>query len=985
MTETLAKDTLSGTPLAQRLAAPEKGKAKGKGEAEQPHLATLLQENRALSALVKRAPPAGALLARIADGSPFLWQLCESDPERLLRLLEGDPQTARDALLAEARAAADGEEVDEAHVMRRLRKLKAEMALLLALADLGGVWDVPVVTAALSDFADAAISAGLRFLLREAAGRGKIALPDLADPEQGCGLTVLAMGKHGARELNYSSDIDLIVFYDRQNAPLDEDDAPPFYIRLVQHLVRILQERTEDGYVFRTDLRLRPDPGSTPVAISVEAALSYYETVGQNWERAAMLKARPAAGDARVGEEVLHALVPFIWRKHLDYAAIADIHAMKRQIQMHRGHGAVAIEGHNVKLGRGGIREIEFFVQTQQLVAGGRIPDLRVRGTEAALAALVEHNWIDEKTRDDLVRAYRFLRSVEHRIQMVADEQTHMLPEDRDSMERLARFAGFDSRDAFARALQAELECVQEHYSHLFEDAQPLAASSGSLVFTGEEDDPETLDTLHRMGFREPSMVAGLVRAWHHGRVVATRSARARELLTELIPALLDAMTRTSDPDSALRAFDRVLARQPAGIEFFSLLRSNPGFLGLLADVLGTAPRLADLVGRRPHVLDAVLEADFFSALPDEELVRERLDQTLNEARSYEDVLDRARIFAQEHKVLIGVRVLSGAITAERAGEAFAKLADLLIERVHAAAEAEMVRAHGTVPGGRSTILAMGKLGGREMTFASDLDLILIYDHPDDVTSSEGGRELAPSQYYARLTQRIVSALSAPTAEGTLYEVDFRLRPSGHSGPLATRFSAFQRYQREEAWTWEHMALTRARPISGDGAFRAEVEAEVAEVLTAEHERKKLAKDVRDMRRTLAVEKGEDDPWELKTAVGGLIDLEFIAQFLQLAHGHAHPEILSTTTIRVFEAAAHAKLLAQEDYELLRAATRLQHDLTQLLRLCLSESFDPKTAGAGLLALLARAGGDPDFAALSSELKDTQKGVRKLFTKLVTA
>ncbi len=951
------------------------------GETGQKKLIELLGAHSDLDGIVRGRAEAMAVMAGVAEGSSYLWQLIAVDPARACRLLGDDPEKSRDRLLSDVRTLADGD-VDEAGLMSALRKAKQEMALLVALADLGGVWDVPVVTAALADLADASISATVRFLLRAEIASGKFR-HDPADPEKGSGLIVLAMGKHGARELNYSSDIDLIVFYDRDSAPLREDVEPaPFFVRLVQRLARIMQERTADGYVFRTDLRLRPDPGSTQVAVSVGAALSYYESVGQNWERAAMLKARPCAGDLAAGEAFLKELTPFIWRKHLDYAAIADIHAMKRQIHVHRGHGAIAVEGHNLKLGRGGIREIEFFVQTQQLVAGGRNPALRMRGTEEALAALRREGWIGDETERELVVAYRFLRELEHRLQMVADEQTHSLPQAADAMERFAHFAGYDGRDAFAAALEMQLEQVQSHYVDLFENAPALDVSAGSLVFTGDEDDPETLATLRNLGFTDPVQASSLIRGWHHGRVPATRSARARELLTELVPALLAAVGRTSEPNFALLTFDRVLSQLSAGVELFAILRSNPGFLGLLADALGTAPNLAGTIAKRPHILDAVLEPAFFSRLPTDEELFTRLDRMLGEARDYEDVLNRARIFGQEQRVLIGMRVLSGTIGADRAGAAFARLADVLITRLHTAVQAEMAKTYGSIPGGRSTVMAMGKLGGREMTAASDLDLILIYEHPDDA-SSDGERPLHPSQYYARLTQRLVAALSAPTGEGTLYEVDLRLRPSGHSGPLATRLKAFQSYQATEAWTWEHMALTRGRAVAGDIDFKHEVEAAIVGILTRERDVKKIAADVRDMRRKLAAEKGENNPWDIKFAKGGLVDLEFLAQYLQLVHADTHPEILSTSTFTVLETVHAAGLVSTEDWELLGRAAQLQHDLTQVLRLCLSGPFEPEKAGEGVKSLLARAGGAPDFPTLDAELRDVQQSVRQVFERLL--
>ena len=412
-----------------------------------------VSEANALKALFTAHKTVATLLQSLSESSPFLWELASSEPERLLRLLSCDPEPHLAALLADnGRAVAASE--DEAEAMRLLRRMKAEAALLIALADIGGVWPVMRATRALTDLADTAVDAAARFALAEAARAGRLKPKDKSQPQLGSGLIVLAMGKMGAYELNYSSDIDLIVFYDPSAPAVPEDAAhAALFVRITQRLVKLLQERNGDGYVFRTDLRLRPDPASTGIAISTAAALAYYESVGQNWERAALIKARACAGDIAAGEAILHELAPFVWRKYLDYAAVADVYAMKRQINAYRGHGEIAVEGHNIKLGRGGIREIEFFAQTQQLIAGGRNPLLRDRDTLTTLDRLAADRWIDQAACDDMKAAYVFLRTVEHRLQMVNDEQTQVLPGERAELERFARFLGYKDRDAFAKVL----------------------------------------------------------------------------------------------------------------------------------------------------------------------------------------------------------------------------------------------------------------------------------------------------------------------------------------------------------------------------------------------------------------------------------------------------------------------------------------------------------------------------------------------------
>jgi glutamate-ammonia-ligase adenylyltransferase len=862
--------------------------------------------------------------------------------------------------------------------------MKAEAALLIALADIGGAWEIMRVTHALTEVADTAVGAAADYLLAGAARAGWLAPKDLARPSDGAGYIVLAMGKMGAHELNYSSDIDLIVLYDPAAAALPPGAEPgALYIRITRDLIRLLQQRTPDGYVFRVDVRLRPDPASTQIAISLPAALDYYESRGQTWERAAMIKARPCAGDRVAGEAALHALAPFIWRKHLDFAAVADVHAMKSQVHAFRGHGAIAVEGHNVKLGRGGIREIEFFAQTQQLIAGGRHPALRGRETLATLATLAERSFIDAEAQQSLDAAYRFLRETEHRLQMVADEQTHTLPAERDGVERFARFLGYASRDAFAAALLAQLNTVQRHYAALFENAPAQNAERRGLVFAGESDGRETLDRLALMGFRRPVEASAAVRRWLAGAPRGLRGDAARGLIGELAPLLIDEFARSDNPDAALVAFDRFVGNLHGGTRLLSLLRENPGLMSLFALLLGNAPRLADTLASQPQVIDGLLDPEFFGALPDGERLGVRLTESLGQAGSYEDFLDRVRLFGQEHMFLIGTRVLSGTVSARQAGEAFANLADVIIRSMHGAVNAQFAAVYGRLRGQKSAVIALGKLGGREMTASSDLDLILVYEFDPEHPDSDGERKLHGGQYFARLTQRLVSAMTTQTNYGKLYDVDMRLRPSGRSGPVATSFAAFEGYQRDEAWTWEHLALTRARVVSAPPDLARRLEAAIRSVLCAERDPALLAGDVVEMRRAIAAENPDEQRWDLKYAAGGLIDLEFIAQYLQLAHAAALPGILATSTAAVFDNAARLGVLSVDDAEVLRPAIRLYQDLTQILRLCLPGPLDPKTAGAGLIGLLVRAADVPDFATLDAHVAETQQKVRRCFEKIV--
>ena len=680
---------------------------------------------------------------------------------------------------------------------------------------------------------------------------------------------------------------------------------------MTRDLVRLIDERTADGYVFRTDLRLRPDAGATQIALSTDAALAYYEGMGQNWERAALIKARAAAGDETAARQFLADVQPFIWRRNLDYGAIADIQAMKRQIHAVRGLGGMIIPGHNLKLGTGGIREIEFFAQGQQLILGGRHKNLRNPRTLEALMALEAYGWIEQKALGELSNAYLMLRRLEHRVQMVADEQTHELPEDETDLERLAHFAGFPSRDAFDKTLLPILQCVNGHYTRLFEaDTGGDAARPLHLVVTGDGDDPETLAALAELGFKRAADVLQLIKGWHQGRYPALRSDRARTLLSEMQGSLVTAFASAADPDRAIMSFDQFLAKLPAGVQLFSLLKRNPALLKLLADIMGTGPRLAHALSRSRRLLDAVIDPRTSAVIPDRAELDRLICADIDAASDMQDLLDRARVLGSEQAFLIGVKVLSGEINATQAGHAYAVLAESLIAALAEAVMEEIERAHGRIEGGEAAVIAMGKLGGREMTASSDLDLIVLYDFASAALESDGARPLAPSQYYARFTQRLITALSAPTAEGMLYDVDMRLRPSGQKGPVAAQLSTFRDYQAKEAWTWEHLALTRARVIWASAPFKAKVETAIRETLTRPRDRAKTAADVLDMRTRIIETKGTEQLWDLKQIRGGLVDLEFIAQHLQLVLGPSHPAILDQTTLTVFRRLAEAGLIA---------------------------------------------------------------------------
>lgn len=924
-----------------------------------------------------------AFLQAIFGNSPFLSHCILRNPNFMIRLAEDGPAPCLDSVLVDLR----GNPGDDANqVMERLRVAKGRLALLVAAADIIGLWTVEQVTGALSRFAEAALGAATAHLLCAAANAGDLRLADHENPETGSGLTILGLGKLGAGELNYSSDIDLMVLYDPAVAQYIGRDgahgAQPCFVRMTRQLVRLMQERTAHGYVFRTDLRLRPDPGATPPALSVEAAETYYESLGQNWERAAMIKARPVAGDRTVGEAFVAALVPFIWRKNLDFAAIEDIHSIKRQINAHHGSTTIAVAGHNIKVGRGGIREIEFFAQTQQLIWGGREPDLRCLPTVEALAALAEAGRIDHQAADELTAAYRYLRRVEHRLQMVNDAQTHTMPEDPAEIDALAVFLGYDHGDAFAEALTQRLELVERHYAELFEE-EAVLAPAGNLVFTGTEDDLGTLATLGELGFADGAAVGAVVRGWHHGRYRAVRSTRARELLTELMPTLLGALARTANPDAALHNFNEFLSRLPAGVQLFSLFHARPTLLDLVAEIMGTASRLAERLSHNAGLLDGVLSGDFDAPLPGADALTAELGDMLGQARDFEDVLDISRRWAHDREFQIGVQMLRGQGDADRLGATLADLADAVLRAIKPRVEDAFAEAHGRVPGAGLAVVGLGNLGGREMTISSDLDLTFIYASPEGVRQSDGAKPLLVSHYFARLSQRLINALTALTGEGRLYEIDMRLRPSGSTGPVASEIASFMDYQRQAAWTWEHMALTRARVVAGPDDLAARVEAAIGDILHRPRDPDKLLADVASMRRRMDAEHHMDVPWKTKYVRGGLVDLEFIAEYLQLRHGAEYPHVTAPNTVDAFRRLDDAGLLESDQAAAMISASLLMRRVRGILRLTVDGVQVEHQSSDALRAALVRTGEACDFDDLRDKILAAQDKARHIYARLI--
>ena len=878
------------------------------------------------------------LITGAAGCSPYLNGLLQRDGDWVRGAFD-DPEATLEAELAAIAQMALPD------LSSGLRQAKRRIALLTGLADLGGVWSLEQVTTALSRLADGAVDVALKRLVGAEIARGKVPGQVEADAETAAGMVSIAMGKGGAFELNYSSDIDLICLFDETRfEPDDFHDARAAFVRVTRKMAALLSDLTGDGYVFRTDLRLRPDPSATPVCLSMEAAERYYESVGRTWERAAYIKARASAGDIAAGEGFLKTLTPFVWRKHLDFVAIQDAHHMRLRIREHKGLGGkITLAGHNMKLGRGGIREIEFFTQTRQLIAGGRDASLRCRGTVDGLAALARADWVPDADALVLTDHYRQHREVEHRLQMINDAQTHDLPSSDEGFARLAAFMGVEES-----ALRADLHDRLEEVHSLTE------------------------------GFFAPSEMAptsdfgeNITARWL--TYPALRSDRAVTIFERVKPHLLDALQEAAKPDEALLAFDGFLAGLPAGVQVFSLFEANPKLTQLIVDIAATAPVLAQYLGRNASVFDAVIGGDFFSEWPGHDGLLAALTAILRQASDYEACLDAARRWQKEWHFRIGVHHLRGLVDADTAGRQYADLAQAVLGAIFPVVVDHFATKHGPPPGRGAVVVAMGSLGAGRLHAASDLDLIVIYDG-QDVDASDGKRALATRPYYARLTQAMVTAITAPMAEGRLYEVDMRLRPSGGQGPVATAFSGFEAYQMDAAWTWEHLALTRARVVAGDTALAADVEAVRARVLAAKAGGSDVATNVGDMRRRIADVKAPDGAWDAKIGAGRLQDVELAGQMVALQAGQTAHSTAKQVASGGLDAADSAALLD---------AAALCWTVQSAAQLVVGAGLDREKLGEGGRRFILRETGSDGLDDLARRMAEVSKRASRVIERMV--
>jgi glutamate-ammonia-ligase adenylyltransferase len=922
------------------------------------------------------------LLIQSLTHSPFLCQLLNKNYQWLGEHLDLDAETLCNDILKELDPSFSCG-INQQQVMHYMRIRKQRIALLIALADISGRWPLERVTYYLSEFAAKSCQFAVSFIIQQAIHQGHLrALVDPSGEEamRQSGWIILAMGKLGAYELNYSSDIDLIILYNAEKTTYQGSDISHFFIRATRLLVQLLQERTIDGYVFRVDLRLRPDPASMPLAISTQTAELYYETVGQNWERAALIKARPLCADTESGYDFLNQLRPYIWRKYLDFAALEDIRSIKRQIESTHLQAPDELAGYNIKLGHGGIREIEFFVQTQQLIWGGKHPALRIANSCDALKALAKQGLISMQTADELIDIYRYLRTLEHRLQMVADEQTHQLPETIHGLDAIAQFIGQADRNVFIAELRRVLSVVKQHYHQLFRSSAPLSTQQGNLVFTGTDHDPETLHNLSNFGFLDCSKISEAIRGWHHGRYRATRSKHVRERITELTPAILKAISRTTNPDLAFNKFDEFLSRLPANVPLFDFFHAHPELLDLMADILGSYPYLAELLSRKPYLLDVVLMADFLTPVVSLAILKQELDQRLDPWDEYEAILDQCRIWTHEKQFQVGIQLLRCIISPQTARSILSAIAEAVLDTLAQTVRCYMNNRIATIPSGQFAVVAMGKLGSCEMTFDSDIDLILLYDVDQNsaIDPLNGPSLDQAAAYFGRLSRYFIASFTTLTQEGKLYNIDMRLRPSGSDGPICTSLQTLDHYFGHVAHWWEYMALTRARTISAPDDFALRIHHCIHGKLTSPFDPLLLGNHVHEIRQKIAQTYPIQDPWRIKYVRGGLIDAEFIAQYLQLRYGFQYPAILHVKSHIVFEQSGKLGILPPQIAEELYEMTLFLADIQSVLRLCFERIITPS-----IKKILLRFFPYPQFEDIEQRLLKTQHAIRNYFDQLI--
>ncbi|HEX9873792.1 MAG TPA: bifunctional [glutamate--ammonia ligase]-adenylyl-L-tyrosine phosphorylase/[glutamate--ammonia-ligase] adenylyltransferase [Deferrimonas sp.] len=878
-----------------------------------------------------------------------------------------------------------------AELQKGVRLYKSREILRIGSRDLCRLADLVEVTAELSALAAATLQRAFEIsetLLRAEYGTPRLHTADGAlgaEPE----FTILGMGKFGGRELNFSSDIDLIYFYSSEKGETEGLADPvrgrknaihlhQYFCKLGELITKALGQVTEDGFVFRVDLRLRPEGNSGDMANSLRSGEVYYESWGQSWERAAMIKARPVAGSIPLGERLLKNLEPFVYRKFLDYAMVEDIKVMKQKIDRSLTRDR---EGElNLKLGRGGIREIEFFIQALQLIYAGKNPRLRVKNSLKALDALLSEGHIKTEDHRTLRDAYIFLRTVEHRIQVVQERQTHNLPTHPGELRALARRSGFAEAPLFHKALQDHRDRVEAIYRDLFytaeEEIREEVRPEISFLFDPAANSDLVKDILEEKGFKDPDGAFESLLVLRDGPPHSRLTERARRHLERIAPLLLQEVVDSPEPDMALRNLERFLGVLRARATFYALLAENREIIKLLITLFGTSQFLSRIFIQHPEILDALVSRSYAVAYKEKETLERELRAFLGEAADYEEKLDVLRRFRNEEFLRIALNDIHGH-TPQGAGTAqLSCLADVCLQSAVEIARDELLPRFGFPccrddAGGEHeaafAIVGMGKLGGMELNYHSDLDIIFIYEGDGETRQAAGtdsGRFRGQSnqEYFSRLAQRIISVLTLVTREGTVYQIDTRLRPSGNQGPLVTTLSAYERYHESSAQAWERQALTKARVVTGPEPLGRRIETLTQKIVYERPVPDNLREEIFRLRSRMETEIAREggDHFNIKTGRGGMVDVEFLAQFLQLKYGGDRPALHQTNTLHTLQALEEEGLLSPADHTALVVGYKFLRRLENRLRLVHDQSINDLSGERGYLVKLAKRLGYPD-------------------------
>ncbi len=911
------------------------------------------------------------------------------------------------------------DEADTATLKKGLRIFKSQEMLRIGARDLCGMAELEEVTEELSSLAAACLQRAYEVCSVQLQAEYGAPLLDTESgiPGEAAEFTILGMGKFGGFELNFSSDIDLIYFYSSDRGqtagvsdPLGDQrnriSLHQYFTKLSELISKAIGQATEDGFVFRVDLRLRPEGNSGEMANSIAGGEIYYESWGQSWERSAMLKARPVAASKRLGEELLERLQPFIYRRHLDYAMIEDIKIMKQKIDRSLTREK---EGElNLKLGQGGIREIEFFIQALQLINAGKKPGLRERNSLKALQLLCSDGLITSEERDNLTDAYRFLRTAEHRIQVVNEQQTHNLPTRPEDLTALARRCGFTHSEAFMAELQQHRDKVTAVFRDLFytseEELPSQVSPEVSFLFDDNADPDLCLDILEEKGFHPPEPAYESLKVLRHGGTKGYLTERAHRRLDRIAPLLFQEVMHSPDPQMALSNMEKFLeACRRARGTYYALLAENPEIIKVLVSLFATSQFLSRNFIQHPEVLDTLVSRSYAQNIKTLEGLAAELTELLDNAPDYEEQLNTLRRFRNEEFLRIALNDIYGHTPQGQITTQLSLVADVCLQKAMEISRSELIERYGlpyceaedSPHEAGFAIIGMGKLGGMELNYHSDLDIIFIYEadgktRPVDGTDPDRFRPQTNQQYFVRLAQRIISVLTVLTQEGLVYEIDTRLRPSGNQGPLVSSLPAYRQYHEDSAASWERQALIKARVVSGSAGLTESFEALTAAIVYEQPLPDNLKDEIYRLRQRMEKELGKEsaENRNIKTGRGGMVDVEFIAQYLQLLHGRQTLSLRCRNTVETLKILHSESLLSKIDCENLVNGYKFLRRLENKLRLVHDQSINQLTSEPVYLAKLARhLGYSEDNGRPEQLFKDeytrTTQIIRDIFERLL--